>query len=181
VTYFLSNLPLWVLILAVVIVPIVVAMALQAIIHRWVGVERLVQNNEIAGFKFATVGVIYAVLLAFSVIVVWEKFSSAETAVDQEAAAIAALFRYADGGEPAAAKLREAIGAYGRTVVESEWPAMAREGESHETTAALSEVYSAALALNRTETRAPPTCRRCLPRSTTSRQRDVSGSICRLG
>jgi hypothetical protein len=37
-----------------------------------IGLERLTSNNEIAGFKFATVGVIYAVLLAFAVIAVWE-------------------------------------------------------------------------------------------------------------
>jgi hypothetical protein len=153
VSYFLSSLPLWTLILVMVVVPVCVAMALQALIHRWVGVERLVQNNEIAGFKFATVGVIYAVLLAFTVIVVWEKFSAAETAVDQEAAAIAALFRYADGGEPAAVRLREAIATYGKTAVEIEWPAMAAQGESHETTEALSVVYAAALALNRSDTR----------------------------
>jgi hypothetical protein len=58
--------------------------------HR-VGLERLTSNNEIAGFKFATVGVIYAVLLAFAVIVVWEKFRDAETAVLQEAGASATL------------------------------------------------------------------------------------------
>ena len=54
-----------------------------------IGLERLTSNNEIAGFKFATVGVIYAVLLAFAVIVAWEKFSDAETAVIQEAGASA--------------------------------------------------------------------------------------------
>ncbi|MGA9848682.1 MAG: hypothetical protein WBQ45_13705, partial [Roseiarcus sp.] len=90
-------------------------MAVQALIHWWVGVEKLVQNNEIAGFKFATVGVIYAVLLAFAVIVVWEKFSTAENAVDQEAAAVAALLRYAEGKEPAAVALRDSVTAYAKT------------------------------------------------------------------
>ena len=56
-------------------------MCAQLLVRRWVGVETLVKNNEIAGFKFATVGVIYAVLLAFSVIAVWDKFSNAENAV----------------------------------------------------------------------------------------------------
>ena len=44
------------------------------LMRRQIGLERLASNNEIAGFKFATVGVTYAVLLAFAVIVVWEKF-----------------------------------------------------------------------------------------------------------
>jgi hypothetical protein len=33
------------------------------------------------GVKFATVGVLYAVLLAFAVVVVWEKFNQAESEV----------------------------------------------------------------------------------------------------
>ena len=92
-SYFLSNLPLWITILLLVVIPTAIAMGALAFIHRRVWVEKLVKNNEIAGFKFATVGVIYAVLLAFTVIVVWEKFSAAENAVDQEAASIAALLR----------------------------------------------------------------------------------------
>jgi hypothetical protein len=140
-------------ILLLVVIPTAVAMILQALIHRWVGVERLVQNNEIAGFKFATVGVIYAVLLAFAVIVVWEKFSTAENAVDREAASIATLFRYGEGAQPEAVALRAAVANYARTAIEDEWPAMGNEMESDATTKALNAVYEAALALNQTQTR----------------------------
>ncbi len=133
--------------------PAGVAMGAQAMIHRWVGVERLVQNNEIAGFKFATVGVIYAVLLAFTVIAVWEKFSEAENAVAQEAGATASLFRYTEGKEPEALALAKALADYVKTAVETEWPAMARKSESREATRALNEVYRAALALNRAGSR----------------------------
>ena len=128
-------------------------MGAQAFIHRRVGVEKLVKNNEIAGFKFATVGVIYAVLLAFTVIVVWEKFSAAENAVDQEAASIAALLRYAGGKEPAAVALRQSVAAYAQTAIQDEWPAMENESESPATTRALDAVYGTALALGRTGTR----------------------------
>ncbi len=152
-SYFLSSLPLPVSILLLVVIPTAIAMAAQAFIHRWVGVERLVQNNEIAGFKFATVGVIYAVLLAFAVIVVWEKFSTAENAVDQEAASIAAIFRYAEGKSPEETALRAAVANYARTAIRDEWPAMSSETESRATTHALDAVYAAALALNRAETR----------------------------
>ena len=152
-SYFLVTLPLWQLILLIVVLPTMVAMVTQALIHRWVGVERLAQNNEIAGFKFATVGVIYAVLLAFTVIVVWEKFSAAENAVDQEAAAIASLFRYSEGKQPEAITLRTAVMTYTSSAVHDEWPAMARESESPRTTRALDALYSAALALSQTGTR----------------------------
>jgi hypothetical protein len=136
-SYFLTNLPLWLLIALIVVLPTAVAMGAQALIHRWVGVERLVQNNEIAGFKFATVGVIYAVLLAFTVIAVWEKYSEAENAVAQEAGATASLFRYAEGKEPEAQALRKALANYVRTAVEIEWPAMERESQSPDARAPL--------------------------------------------
>ena len=122
-------------------------------IRRWVGIETLVKNNEIAGFKFATVGVIYAVLLAFSVIVVWEKFNDAQTAVAEEAGATAALFRYAEGKDPEAVALRTALVNYLKAAIDQEWPAMSRETEAHAVTQALNTLYSAALALNRSGTR----------------------------
>jgi hypothetical protein len=46
------------------------------LVRRYVALNRLTINNEIAGFKFATVGELYAVLLAFVIIVVWEKLSA---------------------------------------------------------------------------------------------------------
>ena len=93
--------------------------------------ERLATNNEIAGFKFATVGVIYAVLLAFAVIVVWEKFTEAETAVVQEAGAAATLYRLASGPEPEAVATRAALTNYLRLAIDRDWPQMAAEKESH--------------------------------------------------
>ena len=106
-------------------------MTAQVLIRRWVGVETLVKNNEIAGFKFATVGVIYAVLLAFSVIVVWEKFNDAQTSVAEEAGATAALFRYAEGKEPEAVALRAALVNYLKAAIDEEWPRWAVESEAH--------------------------------------------------
>ena len=78
------------------------------LIRRRIGLERLATNNQIAGFKFATVGVNYAVLLAFAVIVVWEKFTDAETAVVQEAGAAATL--YPAGERPGARSGRDTGG-----------------------------------------------------------------------
>jgi hypothetical protein len=152
-SYFLAGLPLWALIGLVVVLPTLVAMAAQIVIRRVVGFEKLVKNNEIAGFKFATVGVIYAVLLAFAVIVVWEKFNDAETAVADEAGAIAALFHYASGKDPGAQTVRKALADYTKAAIDKDWPAMADESESHEVTRALDELYGAALALNETGAR----------------------------
>ena len=152
-SYFLSSLPLWLLIALIVALPSILAMGAQALIHRRVGVTKLAKNNEIAGFKFATVGVIYAVLLAFTVIVVWEKFNDAQTAVANEAGATAALFHYAQGKEPEALAVRTALATYLSAAIDDEWPAMARETESQATEHALDSLYNAAIALNRSGTR----------------------------
>jgi hypothetical protein len=80
VSLFLAGLPLWVAAILLVVLPTIAAMCGPVLMRRRVGRERLASNNDIAGFKFATVGVIYAVLLAFAEIVVWEKFSDRRAA-----------------------------------------------------------------------------------------------------
>ena len=44
-TYLLSELPLWQLILILIVVPTAAAVGLQLLVRRWVGVERLALNN----------------------------------------------------------------------------------------------------------------------------------------
>jgi len=99
---FLANLPLWLSAILIVGVPTLLAMLGPLITRRLVSVKNLSANNEVAGFQFATVGVTYAVLLAFAVFVVWEKFSDAESNVAQEAGAAVNIYRLAQGieGEP---------------------------------------------------------------------------------
>lgn len=132
-----------------VALPVAVATSMLVLIRRRVGLARLTTNNEVAGFKFAVVGVIYAVLLAFAVVVVWQRYSDAEVAVIGEAGAAATLYRLVAGPEPEAAATRRALGDYLRLAVERDWPQMAKERESPEVTAALTAVYTAALHLAR--------------------------------
>lgn len=152
-SHVLSVLPIWELILAVVGVPTAIAVGLQILVRRWVGVARLELNNEVAGFVFAAIGVVYAVLLAFVVIAVWEKFSEGQTTVARESAAASALFHYAEGAEPEAAKLHDRLANYLKLTIEKDWPAMAADSEDRDTTHALDALYRAAMALNKTGTR----------------------------
>jgi hypothetical protein len=144
---FLSRCPLWVTAFLVVVLPTVAAMYGPALIRRKVALERLTNNNEIAGFKFATVGVLYAVLVAFAIIMVWERFADAETAVAQEAGAATALYRLASGTDPEAVDMRRALDNYLALAIERDWPQMALEGESRDVTKALDGVYAMALRL----------------------------------
>ena len=152
---FLSACPLWVTAILLVVVPTVAAMSGLVLVRRHVGLARLTTNNEVAGFKFSVVGVIYAVLLAFAVIVVWQRYSDAELAVIQESGAAATLYRLSGGAEPAAVATRAALTSYLRLAVERDWPHMARERESPEVTGALNALYAAALRLAQDGSRQP--------------------------
>ena len=111
------------------------------IIRRRIGLDRLRTNNEIAGFKFATVGVIYAVLLAFAVIVVWERFSDADTAVLQEAGASATIYRLTKDSGPEATAVQNALTNYLALVIEKDWPRMAGEAPTDDVRKALDQLY----------------------------------------
>ena len=104
-------------------------------------------NNEVAGFKFATVGVLYAVLLAFAVVVVWEKFNEAENQVATEAgAAVDALPAVAGHGRRTgrgarARRLRTYLARRSRRTGRRWQPG----APSPDATRALNDVYAAVL------------------------------------
>ncbi|MGO9786410.1 MAG: DUF4239 domain-containing protein [Stellaceae bacterium] len=144
---FLTSQPLWFLGILVALATLL-AMAGPAVVRRYVGLNRLATNNEVAGFKFATLGVLYAVLLAFVVIVVWEKFNDAENAVAQEAGAAATIYRLADGigGAPGAA-LHGRLSDYAAIAIAQDWPAMEQGRLSPAGNRALDNLYAAVLAV----------------------------------
>jgi hypothetical protein len=144
---FLSNLPPSVSAILIIIVPSIAAMCGPILIRRRISLARLATNNEIAGFNFGVIGVIYAVLLAFAVIVVWERFSDAETAVIQEAGAAVTIYRLTAAPTGEAVATRGALENYLHQAIEKDWPQMAREKESGEANQALNGLYSAAARL----------------------------------
>ena len=77
-SFWLASLPLWLYGLLIIGASVTVA-AGHLYVRKVVGFEKLIVNNEVAGFKYATLGVVYAVLLAFVVFTVWEEFRDAET------------------------------------------------------------------------------------------------------
>ena len=134
----LPTLPLWILAVILIIPTTLLAMAGPVIVRRYVKLNQLRTNNEVAGFMFATIGVLYAVLLAFAVIVVWKKFDQAESEVAKEAGASATVFRLTRGINP-----EHATTDYLTSAIANDWPAMERGKPSHATTEALNEIYDA--------------------------------------
>src|SRR4051812_41198738 len=122
------------------------AMAGPVVIRRFVKVERLRINNEVAGFKFATVGVLYAVLLAFVVVVVWEKYNQADSDVAREAAAAATIYRLSYGlDDQHGSTIRQALSGYLDAAIKEDWPAMEQGKGSEPASRAMTALYQAVL------------------------------------
>jgi Protein of unknown function (DUF4239) len=99
-------------------------------------VQRLVPNevrrlhNDVVGFIYAVLGVVYAVLLGLTVVAVWEEWNAAADSADQEASEVAEVFWIADRiPEPDGRHIQELARSYASVVVEDEWTLM-RQGKS---------------------------------------------------
>nr|WP_235892481.1 DUF4239 domain-containing protein [Mycolicibacterium hodleri] len=123
-------------------VAIVVGLSVGGLIvfRRAVSHSRLENANAVSGQVFQLAGVLYAVLVAFVVVVVWEQFGDAENATVKEASAITDLLRDSTA-IPAAYRpeVQRSLLAYTEDVINDELPRMRRgeaiEEESDHTTA----------------------------------------------
>ena len=122
----MTILPTWLLALLLIIVLPGAAVLGQLGIQRvWPKLAEG-EHNDVAGFIIAVVGVIYAVLLAFVVIISWENFSNAEGIVGQEASALRTIYRESSAfPQDVRDQLHDDVRRYAAAAVEREWPAMA--------------------------------------------------------
>jgi len=109
-------------------------------VRRRVPVEVLEKQHEVGGFVYAALSVIYGILLAFVVFVVWTGYQSASDAVASEADQLVDLLRLSNGF-PAElhTAVRHQLRQYTNSVVVDEWPAM-RNGHPSPKTEAEIEV-----------------------------------------
>ena len=121
----LVHLNLWVLgVLLVVGIPLV-TVALQATVRRLAPDIVKGEHNDVAGFLIAVVGVVYAVTLAFIVIVTWEGYRDARDTVHSEAGSLRSLYRDSQAlPEPTRSQLGRLVLRYGEEVSTGEWPAL---------------------------------------------------------
>jgi hypothetical protein len=100
--------------------------------RRAVSHTRFENANHVSGAVFQVAGVLYAVLVAFVVVVVWEQFGDAEDASSKEASAIADLLRDSTAlPAESRAEVQRNLIAYTRDVIDKEFPRM-RHGETIE-------------------------------------------------
>jgi hypothetical protein len=86
-------------------------------------------HNEVMISLFAAAGVVYAVLLGFLVVVVWQAYDGAHRNLADEAATLVPLYRLTYGMEAQeGGEMRGLIRRYADAVINDEWPTL---GTSH--------------------------------------------------
>ncbi len=102
---------------------VAVSIGFAALAQRFANREVFREHNDLAGFIFAVIGVIYAVLLAFTAVGVWERFSGAEARTYDEAGQLLIVYRDSEdfaGG----IDLRHDLRDYVESIIHQEWPAL---------------------------------------------------------
>jgi hypothetical protein len=117
---------------------VLVSCSLHAVVQRIVKHETLTPHNDVAGVILTVIGTLYAVILGFVVVVVWQGYTTASDVAASEANALANVYRLARGvPEPAGNTIRHHITDYAHAVLTKEWPRMASSGESDRQTGAI--------------------------------------------
>jgi hypothetical protein len=111
----------------IVILAILLAVGGLALVEYLVPWQVRQRHNDVAGFIYAVLGVVYAVLLGFVTIAVWEDFEEARSTSDSEANELAELFWLAhELPEPEGERLEELARSYAKVVIDDEWSLMAK-------------------------------------------------------
>ena len=122
-----------------------VVVALFGVLHvrRRVPLTVQMEQNEVAGFFIAVLGVVYGVLLAFAVILVWEQFEDARIIAEQEANEVGDVYHLANGlNGPVCTQIQTAAIEYAKVVMHQEWPLMASRVESPPAWRTLGSIWS---------------------------------------
>ena len=131
--WILIHIPTWIILSSMLVVAIGISVGGVLLVRRYVEVANLKHHHDIAGPIFSTAGVIYAVLLGFVLITVWQNFDKAQDNVFNESNAYSDIYRDLVAiPEPYSTKARESMTQYINAVIEDEWPLMAAGKRSPE-------------------------------------------------
>jgi ABC-type multidrug transport system fused ATPase/permease subunit len=128
--WLLFKIPTSILGILIVGSAVILSVAGLLIVRMFVPQYKLKLHNDIAGPIFATLGVVYAVLLAFVVVIVWQNFDRSNSDVQDEANCLVDMYRDAEAFPSDFRNgIRALVEEYAQAVVNDEWRSMER-GES---------------------------------------------------
>lgn len=132
----------WLLGLAIVGASVLVAHVGLRLVRRAVPLPVHETQHEVGGFIIGVMGAIYAVLLAFVVVTMWDQFGEAKLAVEREANQLNDLARMSQGLDAQTQRRTlEGLQSYARAVVDEEWETMSRGRQGQRTQAAVDDLW----------------------------------------
>ena len=138
----LNDLPTWLLAFIVIGGCTGLAVGLLLLLRNAIKASMREMHNEVAGYVFAVVGVLYALLLGFIILSTWEHVAAAETDVQREAASLTALFQTSAGlPDEMRQQARTELRRYTSLVITDGWPALAHGRASPRVDASLDRLY----------------------------------------
>lgn len=142
--YFLENLP-WIISAPLIVAIFTILACLGVFATRlFVSSQALKAHHDVAAVVFANLGVLYSVLLGFTVVNVQQRFDKVKETTQIEASYLTDLYRDAEVFKPADKdKIRERLINYSKSVVEIEWPQMASSTAAEYTSDYLSNLWAA--------------------------------------
>ncbi|MFA4982426.1 MAG: DUF4239 domain-containing protein [Candidatus Omnitrophota bacterium] len=132
------------LLLGVIIISASIILSVSALlaVRRRVPHHRMKPHNDIAGPMFETMGVAYAVLLAFIVVVVWQNFDKARANVEREANCVTDMVRDSQSfSQGSRQHIQGLIRQYAELVSGEEWAAMAKGRASARVSGVLNKMW----------------------------------------
>jgi CDP-diglyceride synthetase len=115
---------------------LVITLAALRLTHRFVPHHLREPHNDVAGFIFAAVSMVFAVPLAFVVVALWTNTDAARQTTFKEADEVAGIYWIArDLPLPLGAQLEHQSLDYAHTVIDTEWPLLSRHQTSPAATA----------------------------------------------
>jgi hypothetical protein len=125
----ITRLPLPVSLASILVVSIVIPWLAVRFVRRLWPHPKLEASNELVGFTYAVFGLIYGVLLAYTIVVAWERFAETERDAMREATILSELWRDADAFSfDNRTSVHVDLMHYAQSVEEDEWFTMAEKG-----------------------------------------------------
>jgi hypothetical protein len=141
--WIMLNVPTLAILVIMLAIAAVFSVVGLLIVRRFVPPEKLRSDHDIAGPIHGSIGVIYAVLLAFTTIIVWEQYDTTSRNLTNEALYYSDVARTSLGiPEPLRSEFRAALDQYFDTVIEEEWHKLEYGGQSDKVLAAGKKVNS---------------------------------------
>ncbi|MGP8001706.1 MAG: hypothetical protein ACLPKI_30930 [Streptosporangiaceae bacterium] len=113
------------------------------LVHRYWSHEKRREHTDVAGFIFAGIAVLYAVMLGFVVIVGWEDLGSARANTYSEADQLSNIYWISRSlPPPQGPAITSLTLKYAHTVIDREWPLMNKGESSPQAQAVLNQIRS---------------------------------------